>query len=83
MLEFELPNNGRRAVGVGVDVQWVVVRFSVWVIFSGCEVERDILVIYYFQVALHCDFQTDVPKDLRKFLPDIVTGSCVYVFKDG
>ena len=29
-------------VGVGVDVQGVVVRFSVWVIFSGCEVERDI-----------------------------------------
>ena len=26
-------------VGIGVDVQWVVARFSVWVIFSGCDHE--------------------------------------------
>ena len=33
---WNLPNYRRRVIGFGVDVQWIVVGFSVWEIPSSC-----------------------------------------------
>ena len=51
-------NDSRWVVGFRVDVERLVVRFSVWLEETVCQVECDIEVTNWFKVALNCYFQS-------------------------
>lgn len=52
-----------------VNIQWLVVGFSVGVVCSICKVESDVEVVYDLQVGLY--------SDVKSVAFEVVRGSCI------
>ena len=76
-------NDVRRVVGLGVDVLWLVVRFSVGTIGVVGEVESNIKVVYNFHVRLYGDVKTVCFEAFSDIFPYSFSLWSRGVFEDG